>query len=270
MNKTRFLKLAALLLALLLAAAPMGALAAEANAVKTVKINKASFPDPKFRAYVKDNYDTDRNGRLSASEIRAAEWLDVSEMGVSSLKGVEYFVYLTHLDCQENNIGGKLDLRKNTRLVYVNCDSNRLTGLIVSKCRKLEILRCNRNRLTKLDVSNCPALYDLHCSDNRLTKLDVRKNPKLYWLSCDENRLTSLMLGRQKNLIDLSCYFNKLKKLDIAGCPNMKWLIKNAGKPSPDQFDRVGWYNNEPVPEWGLHIDASTVVTAGKKVLYKR
>ena len=271
MNRNRNLKLAALLLALLLAVAPMGALAEAANAVKTVKINKTNFPDSKFRAYVKATYDTDKNGKLSPAEIKAAEWLDVENMGVSSLKGVEYLVYLTHLDCQWNEkISGKLDLRKNTRLVYVNCDVNRLTGLNVSKCKKLQILRCGRNRLTKLDVSNCPALYYLYCSNNRLTKLDVRKNPKMYWLDCDSNRLTNLTLGRQKKLIELSCYFNKLKKLDIANCPNLKALMKSEDPQTPDEFDRVGWIDDTVEPYWIFHIDASTVVTAGKKVLYKR
>ncbi len=132
------------------------------------------------------------------------------------------------------------------------------------------ILSCSRNRLTKLDDSGCPALYMLYCDDNKLTKLDVSKNPKMYCLECADNRLTSLKLGRQKNLIDLSCYFNKLKKLDIANCPNLKALVNGSEKPYPDNLDRVGWYDNSYQPEWGLHIDASTVVTAGRKVLYKR
>lgn len=110
----------------------------------------------------------------------------------------------------------------------------------------------------------------LYCDDNKLTKLDVSKNPKMYCLECADNRLTSLKLGRQKNLIDLSCYFNKLKKLDIANCPNLKALVNGSEKPYPDNLDRVGWYDNSYQPEWGLHIDASTVVTAGRKVLYKR
>ena len=38
-----------------------------------VAINRANFPDKVFRAYVKERFDTDGNGKLSQAEINAVE-----------------------------------------------------------------------------------------------------------------------------------------------------------------------------------------------------
>ena len=58
-----------------------------AEASSAVAVSSANFPDAKFRQYVLDNIDTDKDKKLSAAEIKAAKTIDVSGLGISNLKG---------------------------------------------------------------------------------------------------------------------------------------------------------------------------------------
>ena len=111
-----------------------------------VAINSTNFPDKAFRDIVSDECDTDKNGVLSESEIAAVTKLYVSESGIASLKGVEYF----------------------TNLVILQCTNNQLTELDVTHCPDLQKLSCYHNDIHELDISKCYALcYAYHeiCED---------------------------------------------------------------------------------------------------------
>lgn len=47
-----------------------------AEASSAVAVSSANFPDAKFRQYVLDNIDTDKDKKLSAAEIKAAKTID--------------------------------------------------------------------------------------------------------------------------------------------------------------------------------------------------
>ena len=123
----------------------------------TIPINATTFPDEAFRSFVSTNYDTNSNGKLEASECDAVTEMKVTAQGISSLKGVEHFPNLSVLQCS----------------------SNQLTSIDVSKNTMLERLWCYDNQLTTLDVSKNTMLERLWCYDNQLTTLDVSKNTKL-------------------------------------------------------------------------------------------
>ncbi|MGN0620632.1 MAG: leucine-rich repeat domain-containing protein, partial [Porcipelethomonas sp.] len=136
-----------------------------------IEINKTNFPDANFLAYVK-SFDTDNNNILSGTEIAAVTSIDVSDMGISDLKGIEYFTALETLYCSSNSLES-LDVSENTALTELTCRNNSLTSLDVSQNTALESLYCNNNQLTSLDVSQNTALIYLNCMDNSLTTLDV-------------------------------------------------------------------------------------------------
>jgi Leucine-rich repeat (LRR) protein len=69
------------------------------------------------------------------------------------------------LDCNTNQLSD-LDVSKNTALRWFRCYSNQLTNLDVSKNTALEELMCNSNSLTDLDISSNPALLSLSISHN--------------------------------------------------------------------------------------------------------
>lgn len=106
-----------------------------------VEINETTFPDEEFRNWVlRQSYGVD--GVLTEEETaNVTRIMVVGGRDIQSLKGIEYF----------------------TALTYLNCASNHLTALDVSKCTKLEVLYCDWNQLTSLDVSKNTALKDLAC-----------------------------------------------------------------------------------------------------------
>ena len=90
-----------------------------------ITINEKNFPDANFRAALSKMYDTDGDGRLEADRT----YLSVNGKGIKSLKGVELFKSLTHLECSENELT-ELDLSKNTALISVSCYENKITSLV--------------------------------------------------------------------------------------------------------------------------------------------
>ena len=169
----------------------------KASAAEEVEIDVINFPDPNFRGYVSSVFDTDGNGWLSEEEIAEAESIDLrpDEMvgigSITSLKGVEYLTALEYLDCGSNQVT-ELDVSRNTALKELNCSSNSLSQLDVSRNTALKKLLCYSNHLTELDVSRNTALEILECSFNELTELKVRNNTALESLWCWSNELTEL------------------------------------------------------------------------------
>ncbi len=168
---------------------PLNPIASYANG--DVEINETNFEDKRFKHYVKDNFDEDKDGNLSKVELDKVGRIVITNKSVSSLKGIEHFKNLTHLDCSSNNLKS-LDVSKNTKLTKLYCSGNKLESLDISKNTNLTHLSCVKNKLESLDVSKNTNLTDLRCYENNLTSLDVSKNTNLTYLDCYENNLTSL------------------------------------------------------------------------------
>ena len=179
-----------------------------------VAIDNINFPDANFRTVV-ENYDTNKDGNLSDTEIAAVEEIDCSRKGITNLKGIEYFTALRLLKCYRNRLT-TLDVDKNTALEELYCYSNQLTKLDVSKNTSLTILNCIYNQLTTLDVNKNTALNKLWCGDNPLTTLDVSKNTALIDLYCSCNQLTKLDVSKNTALTELFCGGNQLTALDVS------------------------------------------------------
>ena len=208
-----------------------------------VAIDKENFPDDNFRAFLLDQ-DYGKDGVLTEREIMNITEIDVYDMDISSLQGIEYFTALTMLDCDDNELT-TLDISKNTALVKLYCSwnhltslditnnvalkrllcyDNELTSLDVSKNTALTYLDCEENKITALDVSMCTELESLTCGDNELTQLDISNLTYLEYLDCYDNNLTTLDVSSNPNLERLECEDNQLSSLDISNNPNL-WLV---------------------------------------------
>ena len=244
-------KLLSILLCLVMV---VGLLPTAAFAAGYVEINETNFPDAKFRSFVKENLDKNKDNILDAGEIAAVKKIEANKMGIKSLEGVGFFTALETLKCWDNELTG-LDLSKNTKLTSLSCSENELTALDVSKNTKLEMLDCESDsllsymKLTKLDVSQnkalkklncygvkmkelnvsgCTALEELDCGGNQLTALDVSQNTKLTFLDCASNQLTALDVSKNPELKDLYCRNNMLAVLDVS--KNSKLESISCGK----------------------------------------
>ena len=186
--------------------------------------------DPIFRDWVDQNVDADHDGTLSAAELAAVTTIDVSDMGIQSLQGIEFFPSLTSLTCYGNELTS-LDVSQNTELVYLNCGSvavnpvsgetvlrsNRLTQLTLGNKPSLQTLLCYGNQLTALDLSQAPELTELGCSTNCLTALDLSALTKLQSLYCADNQMTSLNVRSNTELEHIQCSANRLTSMDFHG-----------------------------------------------------
>ena len=153
--------------------------------------------DANFMAYCYDEFDINKDGKVSLSEAAAAREIIIYQRDIYSLKGIEYFVNVTILDCTRNEIT-ELDLSNNTKLRKVNCSNNKITSLSVSGCMELSELSCDNNKLTYIDLSNAPILKKLKCSNNNLVSLDLSNNPMFYELNCWGNPINTIFWGKGK------------------------------------------------------------------------
>ncbi len=200
-----------------------------------IAINEENFPNKYFRKWlISQSYGKDNT--LTPAEIAEVKEINVSDMGISSLKGIEFFTELKYLYCDDNmlteldvskltalraltcmsNHLGSLDLSKNTALVHLWCDANRFTSLDVSNNTALERLRFADNRIESIDLSKNTALKELYCWRTQLTSLDVSKNTALEELSCPSNGITALDLSKNTALKKLNCSNNRLTSLDVS------------------------------------------------------
>ena len=240
-------KLLSILLCLVMV---VGLLPTAAFAAGYVEINETNFPDAKFRSFVKENLDKNKDDILDAMEIAAVKMIEANKMGIKSLEGVGFFTALETLKCWDNELTG-LDLSKNTKLTSLSCSENELTALDVSKNTELTRLYCGSNRLTALDVSKNKKLEELDCESDsllsymKLTKLDVSQNKALKKLNCygvkmkelnvsgctalerldcGGNRLDALDVSTNVNLTELRCSSNQLDELDVSNNTKLKYL----------------------------------------------
>ena len=206
------------------------------NADSQVEINKTNFPDDNFRTLVSDDFDNDKDGKLSQEELEEVNEIYYSEDEISSLKGIEFFTELKKLTCTSNKLE-ELDLSGNPELTELDCGSNKLTSLNLTNNSKLEDLDCSENEqlckldisintklkkldcnkcgLKELDLSNNGQIEDVDCSYNDIVELDLTNNKKIRFLSASHNKLTSIDLSDLTKLSNINLENNKLKSLDI-------------------------------------------------------
>ena len=190
---------------------------------KTVAINKTNFPDAVFREYVSNNFDTNKDGKLTDAEAKTVRQLNIIGRGIANLKGIEYFTALTNLSCGNNKLTS-FDASKNIALVFLSCAGNKLTSLNTKGCKSLVNLQCQNNKLITLDLSSCTALSELHCNGNKLTSLNLSGCKKLSYLDCHDNHLNTLDVQGFSKLYYLDCKYNKLKSLNVKNCKKLTSL----------------------------------------------
>lgn len=183
-----------------------------------------NIPDAKFKAALVVNtaINTNKDNEIQVTEAVAfSGTIDVRNKGISDLTGVEAFVNLTKLNCNNNNLTS-FDISKNTNLTVLKCDGNGLTSLDISNNTLLTELRVYQNSLTSIDVSKNTALSTFSISENNLTSLDVSNNAALSILYCAVNSLTSLDVSNNTVLTRLRCFENNLTSLNISNGNNSK------------------------------------------------
>ena len=93
------------------------------------------------------------DGQVETHNIDTITTLDVSNLYISNLSGIEGFGNLKKLYCHQNNLTA-LDLSGNPYLTDLMCDYNQLTNLNLINNTDITTLTCGFNQLTNLDITN--------------------------------------------------------------------------------------------------------------------
>ncbi len=91
------------------------------------------------------------DGLFPKSKISEVVDLNISSSNIEDLTGIEYFIELTELRCNNNSIT-KIDLSKNTKLIDLDCSNNQLV--------ELNLKNGNNASIRNFDAQNNP---DLRC-----------------------------------------------------------------------------------------------------------
>jgi len=206
-----------------------------------MKIDSTNFPDANFRKYVLNKIDTNKDGKLSKSEIQKTKVIEISEKSIKSVKGIEHFSELEELYCDNNKNLYSIDLSNNKKLLVLSCNNNGLNSLDVSENQELKSLSCYGNLLKTINIDNNRELTKLWCMDNQLNSLNLKYNIKLKDLECFSNRLQQLDVSNNVELETLICDYNELTTLDVSNNKKLKMLycddnvILIGGSKSPDE-----------------------------------
>ena len=197
-------------------------IAASASAMD-IPIGPLTFPDTAFRDYVQRSLDTDKDGKLSEKE-QSITYMNVSNMRIGNLNGIQYFPKLTILYCSSNNLSA-LNLSMNTALTRLYCDRNQLKSLTLSTNTHLTELKCNDNQLTSLSVGNPTGLTSLYCQNNAsLGMTNFSGFTGLRNLTIGGYNMGSVTLGSLSQLTMLNADRSGLSSIDLSGCSALKDL----------------------------------------------
>ncbi|KIA97787.1 hypothetical protein OA93_12460 [Flavobacterium sp. KMS] len=191
------------------------------------------IPDSKFEdKLIALNIDRDgKNGKVKTENIESVTKLDVSNLDITDLTGIQDFKNLKTLYCNGSNSFNvstgkltKLDVSKNLMLTELNCSYNQLTNLDVSKNLSLGVLYLNNNKFTEINFSANKNLTTLICSNNPITKINTSENPALAYLYCTDVSVTSLNVTNNLALKALDFERNTITDIDVSKNTALEFL----------------------------------------------
>ena len=167
-------------------------------------VEVARVPDDVFRAYLlEQGYAVPYKGSMRKFGLwvprrevvkrtamgRALQLLNVHNMGIQTLEGVEMFDSLVVLICSENPLDS-VDLSHCPRLKQITAIEVPLERLDLSRCPELKLIELSYTHLQQLDVSHNPLLEEIFCIFSPgITSLDISHNPCLRRLYIRETRI---------------------------------------------------------------------------------
>ena len=207
-----------------------------------------SFGDAKFESYIRGLIGRP-SGTVYASQVAGIEVIEIANMGVKSLKGIEHMTGLWYLDCENNNIT-EVDLSKNLWLERVYFENNDLKTLNLENNQYIidifandnenlrEVKLRDRNQIQRIVLNNCnldsletwkcDILNVLAIAGNRFS--DININSSLQIFDCSDNFFGNLYLRGYKYLKELYCDNNKIKNLDLSWTHELK-VLSCSGNP---------------------------------------
>ena len=208
-------------------------------------LNAQSISDPNFERYL-ETHDGEgnvvglgsqnslgdgvmNNGAIDNFNVSRATVLNLSNLNINNLEGINSFNDLIQLFVSGNNLTS-LDVSDNTRLQVLACSSNRISNLNLTSNTRLNVVFCNNNNIDTLILPNEASSFNtLNCSNNNLTSLDISPILSITSLVCSSNNLTMLNAangrGRGGN--------SNFRRFEVNNNPNLRCI-------QIDDINRIG------------------------------
>ena len=206
-----------------------------------------AVPDVIFEQYLIDEgIDTDGiiNGQFLTANAIGVDFLDLDDLSVSNLTGIEAFIDLEILDARNTNFASadfsqntllyqlkilnsplnNINLSQNVNLLWLFLDNCELSSIDVSNNINLNQLSLDDNYLSSIDVSNLQLLSSFSLEGNNFTTLDLPPLQSLGGLIINDNQISSLNLSNLPALQTLIVSNNNLTELDLSNNPQFKFL----------------------------------------------
>ena len=217
-------------------------------------------PDDNFEAYLEANgmgNGIANDDYVTTASINTINTLDVNNMNIASLIGIEDFIDLQALYCGLNQLT-LLDLSNNINLENLHCPENIIATIDFSNSVNIMDVNCENNQISSLDISQNSLLGHLELKDNNLFYLNLKNgantllnhmrvtdNPNLTCISVDD----SLWATNNWNVfqdIDPQQYFsNNCSTTGIEELSKNKKLLKVTdllGRETKDTKNKVLFY----------------------------
>lgn len=211
------------------------------------------IPDDNFeQALINLGYDDVLDNQILTSNISNVTELNVSEMMINDLTGIQSFTFLEELNCSFNELNGldvsqnlnlkkltcggggntlsDMDLSNNTLLEYIDSQYAYVENINLVGLTNLNYLTIWGNQISQLDLSTNINLRELRANNNNLSELNVSNSPNLEILMCSNNQISELELSQNPNLILIICDYNQIENLDISANPNVYLLLAANNK----------------------------------------
>lgn len=187
----------------------------------TIAEETVEMPDANFKAFMLNNFDTNKDGALQLGEAE-----DITEINLSGL-------------CNITDITGVRSCTNLMKLFVGTTEPalteagtfNTLSSIDVSGLAFLEEMWLTHTGISSLNTTGCTSLHTMHALQNNLTSLDLSTNTALKELHLNENHgLTALDLSKQSNLLNLGLILTSVSSLDLHGNTSILNVYGEASK----------------------------------------
>ncbi|WP_298516771.1 hypothetical protein [uncultured Kordia sp.] len=197
------------------------------------------IPDANFENYLETNNlgnGIANDNYVFTSNISGVQVLNIGNLNIADLTGIEAFVALQSLSCYRNDLTA-LDLSANTALTSLRCYNNQLTTLDLSNNTALEVLDANTNNISSINIELNTALKNINLDGNDLTTLNLNNSVVLEQLTVDRNHLEELNVQNGNN--------GNIMSFSASGNPNLTCInVDNPAEPY--------------LSSWDINVDGST------------
>lgn len=230
------------------------------------------FPDKNFAQALSELSTTNTDYKnvlilpcgFNEGRVRFSTSLDLSFRNISSLKGIEFFTDLVELNCMSNNLAN-VDLSKNTALKTLNMSNNTLSSITLPQTTTLTSLLLNNNLLSSADLTNNTGLTELNVSYNNLSALNISKNTALTTITANSNSLRSISLPQSSVITTLNANSNALTSIDLSKCTALTNLYLNE-----NQLTALNLSSNTALKEIECHTNKFATLDFSKNTSLRK